>query len=343
MPRLIVLLLILAALIVLAVQNLSPAVALVILSGKTIEIPFGLLLLGAVCLGALVTLLIYALVGLQRPPESKYRPMGRRVPYPESPGSTTLPNASPSSSSTGSQADPNYSRSSAFVSEPAPAQTVSSPQDSPPRTAHKPFVTPPPSRETPPSVKKKSDDDPTPRSRRTDDDWGDRRTPEQRNSWDAEDEDPSLRGSAAAGQTPSPKRGLFDFIRPGNTRESPDRLADDIASGWESSADQASGYAEDDRYRRPSYQGDGDELDQGWESFDSYDNPPPPSAPGYTRRVYADGLYGADSDDIADDYADLDRDGVDQMGPDGVYEADYRVIAPPTRPLDDDEEPYSSS
>lgn len=344
MPRLIILLLILAALVVLTVQNLSTSMALVILSGKTTALPFGLLLLGAICIGALVTLVLYTLVGLWRPPESKYRPMGRRVPYPDSPGSTTLPTSGPPYPQADSKADPSYSRSSAFVTEPAPAQTVSSPQDKPPgASAPNSFISSPPP--DAPTVKKKSDRNPT-RRQSADDDWGTPRTAEQRNSWDAEDEG-YVAGSAAtsanqaSNQASGQKRGMFDFIRGGSARESPDRLADDIATGWDSAAgSSAASSAEGYGDRRPNYD---EELDQGWESFDhydNYDNPPP----GYTRRVYSDGLYGADGD-TADHFEDSQRESdsePDQIGPDGVYEADYRVIAPPTRSLDDDEDPYYS-
>jgi hypothetical protein len=43
--------------------------------------------------------------------------------------------------------------------------------------------------------------------------------------------------------------------------------------------------------------------------------------------VYRDGLYGDDDGDVEENYED-----------DGVYEADYRVIVPPSKPLDDRED-----
>ena len=80
MPRIIVLALTAAALSVLTFQNLATEVPLVILGSTFVEaMPFGLLLLIAVGIGALLTLIFYGLVGSRRPPESKYRPMGRRA------------------------------------------------------------------------------------------------------------------------------------------------------------------------------------------------------------------------------------------------------------------------
>ena len=52
--------------------------------------------------------------------------------------------------------------------------------------------------------------------------------------------------------------------------------------------------------------------------------------------MYRDGLYGEDDFFEEGVYADENRPG--EMGPDGVYEADYRVITPPSQPLDDDED-----
>lgn len=156
MVRLIVLLVVLAALVILAVQNLSTSIALVILSGQTAELSFGLLLVGAVCLGALITLLIYGLMSLRRSPESKYRPIGRPMPYPDSSGSTTLPASGPASgsSSTYRPVGPTTSSgSSAFVSDPpspqrrpedSPRDTFSSasPSSPPPQSASGPFPQP---------------------------------------------------------------------------------------------------------------------------------------------------------------------------------------------------------
>ena len=147
MPRLIVLLVTLASLTIVTVQNLGAekAVSLVVLGRPLSSIPLGLLLLGAVGTGALTTLILYGIVGLRRATESatksKYKPMGSRVPYPES-GSTVPPAGSTTSSSYGSTGSTAGSTAygsggSAFVTEPpvdqagtAPTSTDSMPSSS---------------------------------------------------------------------------------------------------------------------------------------------------------------------------------------------------------------------
>jgi hypothetical protein len=353
MPRLIILLLILAALAVLAVQNFSSAIALVILGGQTPEIPLGLLLVGAVGIGALITLILYGLVGAQRPPESKYRPMGSRVPYPDSPGSTTLPRSSPAYEPSRS------SYSSAFVAEPKLSDSA---EDAPP---NRPPSRPPETSTRPPQglfsrpvaepVSAMPGANPAsrlyePATRSGGDDWGDARTAEQRNRWDGEDDTSYNRFASRSGSQPvGQKRGLFDFMRAGSAQASPDRLADDIATGWnEAVADNRPGYnsagygSEDyrsDGYRSDSYRSDGyalgdDDLDRGWDSDGGafQGNRPMPPGSG-AKRVYSDqgGLYGSDP-----------RNGPNvpypEDDPGTVYEADYRVIVPPSRPLDDEDD-----
>ena len=350
MPRLIIWLLILAALAVLIVQNLSTPVSLVILgSARTPQIPFGLLLLGAVCIGALITLILYGLVGLRRSPESKYRPMGRRVPYPDSPGSTTLPDSGPPSGSTygstSTAASPYNAASSstAFVSEPAPPQDY--PQDSasgapsssyqysssyredPVSSPEPPFtVGQPPFREgqiEDRTEKKKSrfsaQEEGSVEGSRIGDDWGELNTARKRNSWDTENEGDRDSGIAGA------KQGFFDLIGMGG---SPDR-----------SSGRSGGVGAGDR--------DIDDLDSGWESYEGYDNSaPPPAATG--KRVYSDGLYSEDLGPNGryedEGYEDEGYEGYEDEGyeDDSVYEADYRVIVPPSQPLDDGEEEYRS-
>jgi hypothetical protein len=357
MPRLIILLLILAALAVLAVQNFSTAIALVVLSGQTPEIPLGLLLVGAVGIGALVTLILYGLVGAQRPPESKYRPMGSRVPYPDSPGSTTLPRSSPTY-------EPRSSYSSAFVAEPktsdsAPDTLPNRPPSRPPdemstrqMSTRETSAMPPQGLFSRPQAADYPDGpraNPAsrlyePATRRSGDDWGDARTAEQRNSLDGEDDrdysrDYARSESQPLGQNSGQKRGLFDFIRAGSAQASPDRLADEIAAGWdERVADDRSGYGADgygtDGYGTDGYALGDDDLDRGWESDGGalQGNRPIPPGSG-AKRVYSDngGLYGSDP-----------RNGPNlpypEDDPGTVYEADYRVIVPPSRPLDDEDD-----
>ena len=135
MLRLIILVFISAALAILAFGNSQPVSLVILGSARTPEIPFGLMLIAAVGIGALITLLLYGLIGLRRPPESKYRPIGRQVPYPDSPGNSNFPASGSSSgsssgpSSAGSPYPPTspYGRSSAFVSEPVVPQDATPP------------------------------------------------------------------------------------------------------------------------------------------------------------------------------------------------------------------------
>ncbi|MGB3300261.1 MAG: hypothetical protein WBA76_18520 [Phormidesmis sp.] len=319
MPRLIILLLILAALAILAVQNLSTSISLVILgSARTPEIPFGLLLLGAVCIGALVTLILYGLVGLQRSPESKYRPIGRRVPYPDTSGSslpTSSPSYSPAEAATPSVASYGAASSStAFVNEPAPPP----PQDS--FNVGQPSFTPEPIRENP--EKKKSrfgrQSDPL-ESRKAGDDWGEINTTKQRDSWDTESElnrEPGIAGV---------KQSLFDFM---GIKQSADGSLGQVNAG-------------DRNIDDPD-----DDLDSGWENVEGYDSsrplPSENSNSSSDRRLYRDGLYGDGVssqnryEDERYEYEGYEREGYEDEGyeDDSVYEADYRVIVPPSQSLD---------
>ena len=331
MTRLIILLLILAALAILAVQNLSTPVSLVILGGaRTPEIPFGLLLLGAVGIGALITLILYGLVGLRRSPESKYRPMGRRVPYPDSPGSTTLPASGPPYSSAGAGASPysTASSSTAFVSEPTPQAPPQDAASAAPSSGYQysssygegPLPEPPFTVEEPPfregqledrTEKKKSSRQGNPvENQRIGDDWGELNTAKQRDSWDTESEGDREPGIAGA------KQGFFDFIGIGGS----------------------TGRSTGGSYGRAGDR-DIDGLDSGWENFEGYENSAP-SLDATGKRVYSDGLYG---DDI-DPNSRYEDEGYEDEGyeDDSVYEADYRVIVPPSQPLDDGEEDYHS-
>ncbi len=143
MPRLIILLLTLASLTILTVQNLGAgkAVSLVILGTPLLSIPLGLLLLAAVGMGALTTLILYGLLGLRRPAESakasKYKPMGSRVAYPEDPNST----APGTAYSTATTSTAYGSGGSAFVTEPS-VDRVGTPKSSSESTTT-PLPTPP--------------------------------------------------------------------------------------------------------------------------------------------------------------------------------------------------------
>ncbi len=392
MPRLIISLLTLALLAILTVQNLSSTSEVpLVLVGRTVSegVPLGWLLLAAAGIGALLTLFLYGLVGLHRPPESKYRPMGRRVPYPDSPGSASLPTSRQTDdfdtpTSTARYGESDYGRSAAFVSEPSPAPTDkpfitppqdTSPQNTPPQNTspsvsssaestfqsttyssnYAPsddgFSTTQPSAQPRPQPRsfvqqpiaglksalglnsdsgsgKKKDRRPAdePASQNFGDDWGELRTAEQRNSWEAEESNPSNFEAGA--------KSLFDFGR--SVGANAGRIAEDIATGWNTqsngpqqdrrSSDRTGGY-EQTGYEQTDYDG----LDEGWEGFDDYGAPPDDVA---RKRIYGDSLYGEESADFDEPYAD-DR------GLENVYEAEYRVIEPPVKPLPQDPSPQS--
>ncbi|ESA33208.1 hypothetical protein N836_22720 [Leptolyngbya sp. Heron Island J] len=79
MVQLITLLLVVAALLILVLQNLTPVLELVILGNSVGALPLSVWLLGAIAIGALCTLLIHQLV----PQKRAYRPIGRRLNDPE--------------------------------------------------------------------------------------------------------------------------------------------------------------------------------------------------------------------------------------------------------------------
>ena len=79
MVQLITLLVVVAALLILVLQNVTPVLELVVLGSSIGALPFSVWLLGAIAVGALCTLLIYQLV----PQKRTYRPMGRRLNEPE--------------------------------------------------------------------------------------------------------------------------------------------------------------------------------------------------------------------------------------------------------------------
>ncbi|MEL6229406.1 MAG: hypothetical protein AAFR24_05795 [Cyanobacteria bacterium J06627_3] len=82
MVQLIAFLLMVAALVILVLQNLSPVLPLVVLGRPLVALPLSLWVLGAIAIGILCTLVIYQLV----PKKRAYRPMGQRLdPVPEPP------------------------------------------------------------------------------------------------------------------------------------------------------------------------------------------------------------------------------------------------------------------
>ncbi|MEM1242549.1 MAG: hypothetical protein AAGI45_22190 [Cyanobacteria bacterium P01_H01_bin.26] len=75
MVQLTIFFVVVAALLILVLQNLSPSLPLVVLGRSTGTLPLSLWLLIAIAVGSLCTLVIYQLVPQKRP----YRPMGKRI------------------------------------------------------------------------------------------------------------------------------------------------------------------------------------------------------------------------------------------------------------------------
>ncbi|MEO0352619.1 MAG: hypothetical protein AAF282_21465 [Cyanobacteria bacterium P01_A01_bin.15] len=75
MVQLTIFFVVVAALLILVLQNLSPSLPLVVLGRSTGTLPLSLWLLIAIAVGSLCTLVIYQLV----PKKRSYRPMGKRV------------------------------------------------------------------------------------------------------------------------------------------------------------------------------------------------------------------------------------------------------------------------
>lgn len=95
MVQLVVFLLVVAALVILVLQNLSPVLSLVVLGSSVGMLPFSVWLLGAIAIGVLCTLIIYQLT----PQRRAYRPIGKRLsePTPEPTRFVDTPGREPTS------------------------------------------------------------------------------------------------------------------------------------------------------------------------------------------------------------------------------------------------------
>ncbi|MEO1589719.1 MAG: hypothetical protein AAFU71_00355 [Cyanobacteria bacterium J06632_22] len=293
-------------LVILALQNLSPTLTLVVLGTPTIALPFSVWLLGSVAVGVLLTLLISALLRLAAPVRRPYRPLGQRVRQP-----ATGDDAGPAAyaSSPYRDDDRDYHRDDgpdrSFANDHAYDAGATSPQQT------GAFV--PPDAAAP-----KTDPDAEV------EDWEDYRPPSQWEEWGQRPEPGTT--------TATPERRGFRF------RQAPyaaDATMDELASGWEEyDPDRGDGPSYDAyeeagrsgyrRYEDPPYddrgydpptqdgQDDYADLANGWEE----DAAPRP-------RVHPDGyLYGEGS---ASDPAP-------EESPEDVYDADFRVIIPPYDP-----------
>ena len=306
-PRLVVAVLIVAALVSLALQNWVPNLTLVFLGIPTVTLPLGLWLSGAIALGALTAI---AIIPLTSPPLSSVsRPHRRRwTVRPETPQPDS---GKPSSARSWNVRSPQEM----FRRNPPP-------QDTPPpcAPASNNASSRPQSTAPPPSSAVAAEDWQA---------WGKRPSPSQWDDW-----------SQASGNDPMnenlPRRQRQD-------RQTAEAAIHDLDKGWDNSA-------QDTVYVAPGGSDVEDALDDitdGWEDWESDDNPLADTAyaqryDGVKRKTRRDSIY-APPDDKGDDYEDWDTPGDptkannSDNGDSRVYDADYRVIIPPYRPLDDEE------
>ncbi|NER82743.1 MAG: hypothetical protein F6K42_24945 [Leptolyngbya sp. SIO1D8] len=315
-PRLVVALLIICGLVTVALQNTSPSLALVFLSFRTATLPLGVWLSGAIILGALTTMVLTEFtISRERPSQRPRRRRWRVSPNP--------------------------------TDQPGSAGRRSSSQDTPRRSTSS-------ARE-----KNRSKPQPSPRDPAAAEDWqawGQRIPASQWEDW-------SQSGS------PEPTNQTFSK-RQRRDKDKAENTIKDLSDGWDSSA-------QDTVYVAPGGSAVDDVLDdiaEGWDDWDSETASPSETAYSYRYRgdaasSRADQVYGPPDDAVetfqefqsapasGDDNEDwgLEPDetsagkpwtektsphdpGVNSEDNEEVYDADYRVIIPPYRPLEEDTE-----
>jgi hypothetical protein len=271
-PRLIAAALIVAALVILTLQNSSPNLALVFLGWRTVTLPLGVWLSGAIALGVLTTLAIASLVDFgpsSRPPANRRR-------------WTVRPDAPPQDASRASSGDtPKRDR----------AWQVRSPQDlfrrestardqprTPPQTPSRPPASPPPSQAV--AVEDWQA-------------WGQRNSPNKWDDW-----------SEASGNTP-----IDETLsrRQRRDRDKADATLHDLDKGWDDSAQETVYVAPGGSDIEDAL----DDIVDGWEDWDSEDNPLADTAyaqryEGVDRKARRDAIYSPPDDEGAD-YTDWDN------------------------------------
>lgn len=301
-PKLVVAALIVAVLVILALQNSSPSLALVFLGLRTVTLPLGVWLTAAIALGALTTLAIAALTGLGF--DAGSRANRRRW--------TVRPDTPPADSG------PDRERRS---------WNVRSPQEPPRDTTRRE-----PTRESPRDrdYGRAKQPPPPPNTVAAAEDW---QSWEQRNSPNKWED-----WSEASGNDP-----IYENLsrKQRQDREKAEATIHDLDKGWDDSAQETV-------YVAPGGSDVEDALDdivEGWEDWDSPDNPLADTAyaqryEGVERKARRDAIYAPP--DEGDEYqewenlSDENESDDAENGDSGVYDADYRVIIPPYRPLDDE-------
>jgi hypothetical protein len=304
-----------AGLVVLAVQNTTPRLALVILGARTPVLPLAVWLLGAIALGALTAVVLITVTA-------------------------PLSGAAPPSNRRRWQVKPEPSGPSR---RPASSQGAASRRRPPPNRPATNFTADSfPDRDRPNSQPYEDWED-----------WGQRSPASQWQDWDR-----AAQGQSQRSSRPIPKRQQ-------RAQAQAEEVFEDIATGW----DERAAATPPPRPTGVSPVEEAlEDIAEGWEDWDDpeeirRDNAPEPrsiyevqrspesvskSGTHYSYRYRtADDLRRRPSDpeaepaeaattvDEADPVTPLD---VPEVGPDGVYDADYRVIIPPSRPLEDDSE-----
>ena len=303
-PRLVIAVLIICGLVILALQNASPSLALVFLGVESITLPLGVWLSGAIALGALTAIALMAVSTGGGPSVSR----GNRRRW------TVHPNATPP------QRDRNPDPVDRMAREPPPHRWTA-PEPTPPPRASQPPTSGRTSRSTAPvGTTAAAEDWQT---------WEQRSPPSQWDDWSQANGNPAEEPLSKRQRQDRQKatttiqdleKGWDDsaqdtvYVAPGGSQV--EDVLDDIADGWEDwdaednpLADTA--YAQ--RYegearqaRRDAIYAPPDDADGGGQDWQNEPaNPSPPAA---------------NSEDEAN-----------------VYDADYRVIIPPYQPLDESE------
>ena len=124
--------------------------------------------------------------------------------------------------------------------------------------------------------------------------------------------------------------------RPANASDrDADQLATDISSGWRNERDERDDSMGQYSNRQNSNYAE-EPLDRGWERADAGYEQPSYSRTEYEKKIYGDDLYGVE--DTSYEAEPVEEGPEELLDADGVYEADYRVIVPPSRPLDPEED-----
>lgn len=300
-PRLVAALLIVCGLLILTLQNSAQSLPLVFLGMQSVSLPIGAWLSGAIALGALTTLLLTGGTSFSpRGPQTERA--NRRRWQVRDPGTT-----SPEASTSGNR----------------PSSSGRS-QSAAPRSTPKPDIPPPPAapkRPRPPRNPVAAEDWQT---------WGERQPASQWESWSQAE---TASGSASSGRRPS-KRQQADQQK---ARENVQKLEE----GWDSTA-------YDTVYVPPGGSTVEDALDDiatGWDEEDvpaatAYSYNPSTTATGRVDAVYAPpddagSPPPADGSRNEDWRLDPEDAPADEAENSGIYDADYRVIVPPHRPLDE--------